>query len=363
MRLLSPFKLGACELPNRILLAPLTRCRAGAGYVPQPMNALYYAQRASAGLIISEATQVARNGIGYPNTPGIYSQEQVEGWKLVTEAVHSKGGKIFLQLWHAGRVAHPSFLEKGEIPIAPSPIAADYMADTANGKQPHVIPRELKLEKILGIVQQFQQGAKNAKEAGFDGVEIHSANGYLIDQFLQDNSNRREDKYGGSIEGRSRFLIEVTQAVVDVWGRERVGVRLSPSSTFNDMHDSNPTGTFSYVAKELDRLGIAYLHLIEPRIRGNVTIEDDGSGLGAKFFRPIFQGAIVTAGGYSRDTGEAILQKNDADLVAFGRLFLANPDLPKRFALNASLNKHNRDTFYTSGADGYIDYPTLEEIS
>ena len=357
LKLLSPAVLGEIELANRMILAPLTRCRAGAGYIPQPINTLYYAQRASAGLIITEATQVARNGIGYPNTPGIYSPEQVEGWKQVTKAVHEKKGKIFLQLWHAGRVAHPTFLEPGEIPIAPSPIAADGMADTAEGQQPHVTPRELKREEIPGLIEQFRQGAKNAKEAGFDGVEIHGANGYLLDQFLQDNSNQREDEYGGSIEKRSRFLIEVTQRVVEVWGKARVGVRLSPGSAYNDMHDSNPTATFSHVVSELNRLGIGYIHIIEPRIRGNVTIEDDGKGLGAKFFRPIFQGSIVTAGGYKRDTGEAKLQSDDADFVAYGRLFLANPDLPRRFALDVSLNKYDRDTFYTSGAKGYTDYP------
>ena len=288
LKLLSPAVLGEIELANRMILAPLTRCRAGAGYVPQPINALYYAQRASAGLIITEATQVARNGIGYPNTPGIYSPEQIEGWKRVTEAVHEKNGKIFLQLWHAGRVAHPAFLEPGELPVAPSPIAADGMADTVEGQQPHVVPRGLKLEEILGIIEQFRQGAKNAKQAGFDGVEIHGANGYLLDQFLQDNSNHRTDKYGGSVKARSRFLIEITQAVVEVWGKARVGVRLSPGSVFNDMNDSNPTATFSHVVSELGHLGIAYIHIIEPRIKGNVTIEDDGKGLGAKFFRSIF---------------------------------------------------------------------------
>ena len=254
-------------------------------------------------------------------------------------------------------MAHPTFLEPGELPVAPSPIAADGMADTAEGQQPHVTPRELNLEEIPGLIEQFRQGAKNAKEAGFDGVEIHGANGYLLDQFIQDNSNQREDEYGGSIEGQSRFLIEVTQAVVEVWGKARVGVRLSPGSAYNDMHDSNPTATFSHVVSELNRLGIGYIHIIEPRIRGNVTIEDDGKGLGAKFFRPIFQGSIVTAGGYKRDTGEAKLQSDDADFVAYGRLFLANPDLPRRFALDVSLNKYDRNTFYTSGAKGYTDYP------
>ncbi|NER05333.1 MAG: alkene reductase, partial [Okeania sp. SIO3C4] len=234
LKLLSPATLGDLELTNRMILAPLTRCRAGDNYVPQPMNVTYYAQRASAGLIISEATQVSRNGLGYANTPGIYSQEQIEGWKQITKVVHDKGGKIFLQLWHAGRVAHPDLLEEGDIAIAPSSIAADYLADLPNGQFPHVIPRELKLEEIPLIIEQFRQGAENAKEAGFDGVEIHAGNGYLPDQFLQDNSNHRTDEYGGSIENRGRFLLEVTQAAIDVWGKERVGVRLSPSSTFND---------------------------------------------------------------------------------------------------------------------------------
>ncbi|MGB3508788.1 MAG: alkene reductase [Microcoleaceae cyanobacterium] len=360
LKLLSPATLGDLELANRMILAPLTRCRAGDNYVPQRMNAIYYAQRASAGLIISEATQVSRNGLGYANTPGIYTQEQIEGWKEVTKAVHNKGGKIFLQLWHAGRVAHPDLLEEGDIPVAPSPIAADYLADLPNGQFPQVTPRELTLEEIPLIIEQFRQGAKNAKEAGFDGVELHGGNGYLPEQFLQDHSNHRTDEYGGSLENRARFLLEVTQAIIDVWGKERVGVRLSPSSTFNDMHDSNLTATFSYVARELDRLGIAYLHIVEPRIKGNVTIEDDGSGLGAKFFRPLFSRTIITAGGYTRDTGEKVIEDNNADFVAYGRLFLANPDLPKRFALNTELNKYDRNTFYSSGEQGYIDYPSLK---
>ncbi|MBV6621639.1 MAG: alkene reductase [Rivularia sp. (in: Bacteria)] len=360
LELLSPATLGEMKLENRMILAPLTRCRAGNGFVPQAMNTIYYAQRASAGLIISEATQVARNGLGYANTPGIYNQEQIEGWKQITKAVHDKGGKIFLQLWHAGRVAHPALLEEGDIPVAPSSIAADYLADLPDGQFPHVTPRELKLEEIPVIIEQFRQGAKNALEAGFDGVEIHAGNGYLPDQFLQDNANHRTDEYGGSIENRARFLLEITQAAAYVWGKERVGVRLSPSSTFNDMHDSNPTATFSYIAEQLNRLKIAYLHVVEPRIKGNVTIEDDGTGLGAKFFRPIFKGTIIAAGGYTRDTGEEFIKDNNADFIAYGRLFVSNPDLPKRFALKAELNKYDRSTFYTSGEEGYIDYPNLK---
>jgi N-ethylmaleimide reductase len=361
LKLLSPGTLGALELPNRMILAPLTRCRAGAGYVPQPINATYYGQRACAGLIISEATQVALNGIGYPNTPGIYNWAQVLGWKQVTKAVHTQGGRIFLQLWHAGRVAHPSLLPDGEIPVAPSAIRANCIADTEYGQQPHVTPKALTLSEIPGIIEAFRQGAKNALSAGFDGVEIHSANGYLLDQFLQDNSNQRTDEYGGSVANRVRLLLEVTQAVVEVWGEGRVGVRLSPSSAFNDMHDSNPTATFSYVASRLNEFGLAYLHVIEPRIQGNVTIADDGTGLGARFFRSIFNGSIITAGGYNRESGETVVQSNDADFVAYGRLFLANPDLPKRFVLNAPLNRYDRNTFYSSGAQGYIDYPTLEK--
>jgi N-ethylmaleimide reductase len=362
LKLLSTATLGTLKLPNRMIMAPLTRCRAGDGYIPQAINATYYAQRASAGLIISEATQVARNGIGYPNTPGIYTSEQVAGWQQVTDAVHAQGGRIFLQLWHAGRVAHPSLLPAGELPIAPSAIPANCMADTADGQQPHVTPRALALEEISEIVTQFQQGAKNAIAAGFDGIEIHSANGYLLDQFLQDGSNQRSDEYGGSVKNRARLLLEVVQAVVDICGQGKVGVRLSPSSAFNDMKDSNPTATFTYVAEALNQFKLAYLHVIEPRIRGNITIADDEQGLGTKFFRPIFQGAIITAGGYTYETGEAILQQNNADFVAYGRLFLANPDLPKRFARHASLNPYHRSTFYSSGEQGYTDYPTLEAL-
>lgn len=362
MRLLSPFKLGACELRNRMLLAPLTRCRAGVGCVPQEMNALYYAQRATAGLIITEATQVSPFGIGYPNTPGIHKPEQVEGWKRATEAVHAKGGQIFLQLWHAGRASHPSLQPNREIPVAPSVIKPEGMAATPQGEKPYVTPRALDIQEIPEIIEQFRQGAKNALEAGFDGVEIHSANGYLLDEFLQDNSNQRTDKYGGTVENRARLLLEVTQAVKSIWGANRVGVRLSPGSSFNDMHDSNPAATFDYVANALNQSALAYLHIIEPRIKGNITIEDDATGLGVRHFRSIYKGTLVTAGGYTKETGEAILEEGYADLVAYGRLFLANPDLPTRFATNALLNNYDRSTFYSGGEKGYIDYPSLEKL-
>jgi N-ethylmaleimide reductase len=359
IHLLSPVKLGPYELPNRIVMAPLTRNRAGAGNVPTPLNAEYYAQRASAGLIITEASQVSPQGMGYPQTPGIYSKEQVEGWRLVTDAVHERGGRIFLQLWHVGRISHPSLQPNGALPVAPSAIAPDGNAATYEGELPFVTPRALETQEIPDIIEQYRQGAQNALAAGFDGVEIHSANGYLLDQFLHDGSNQRTDQYGGSIENRARLLLEVTEAVTSVWGADRVGVRLSPSGTFNSMYDSNPEPLFSYVANALDRFGLAYLHIVEPRVDGNITL-DRASGFPASYFRPIFHGTIITAGGYDRDSGNAVLAAGDADLVAYGRLFIANPDLPKRFALNAPLNKPDRSTFYGGDETGYTDYPTFE---
>ncbi|GAB1542267.1 alkene reductase [Scytonema sp. NUACC21] len=362
LKLLSPFKLGSLKLPNRMLLAPMTRCRAGVGNIIEQISTVYYGQRASAGLIITEATQISPQGAGYPNVPGIHTLQQVNSWKQVTKAVHAKGGHIFLQLWHAGRASHPLLQPDRELPIGPSAIKAEGTVVTPEGEKPFPTPRALKMEEIPEIVEQFRQGAKNALTAEFDGVEIHSANGYLLDQFLQDNSNQRTDKYGGSVENRARLLLQVTEAVVSVWGPNRVGVRLSPSSTYKDMHDSNPINTFGYVVDALNRFDLAYLHIIEPRIKGNETTDDEGQGLGVRYFRPIFKGSLIAAGGYTRETGEAILAEGLADLVAYGRLFLANPDLPKRFALNTPLNKYDRSTFYTSGERGYIDYPTLEEL-
>lgn len=359
IHLLSPVKLGRYELPNRIVMAPLTRNRAGAGNVPTPLNAEYYAQRASAGLIITEASQVSPQGMGNPQTPGIYSKEQVEGWRLVTDAVHERGGRIFIQLWHVGRISHPSLQPDGTLPVAPSAIAPEGNAATYEGEQPFVTPRALETEEIPGIIEQYRQGAENALAAGFDGVEIHSANGYLLDQFLHNGSNQRTDQYGGSLENRARLLMEVTEAVTSVWGAARVGVRLSPSSTFNSMYDSNPEALFSYVANALDRFGLAYLHIVEPRVDGNVTL-GRASGFPASYFRPIFHGTIITAGGYDRDSGNAVLAAGDADLVAYGRLFIANPDLPKRFALNAPLNTPDRSTFYGGNERGYTDYPAFE---
>jgi N-ethylmaleimide reductase len=369
VNLLSPVKVGPYELRNRLVMAPLTRNRAGAGNVPGALNANYYAQRASAGLIITEASQVSPQGLGYPSTPGIYSQEQVEGWRLVTNAVHERGGRIFLQLWHVGRISHPSLQPDGALPVAPSAIAPEGEASTYEGQQPFVTPRALETDEIPGIVEQYRKGAENALAAGFDGVEIHSANGYLLDQFLQDGSNQRTDQYGGSIENRARLLLEVTEAVTSVWGAERVGVRLSPTGTFNSMYDSNPAALFSYVASALNRFGLAYLHLVEPRADADAlkrwakdigNLNDKEVGLAARYFRPIFTGTIISAGGYDREQGNAVLAAGDADLVAYGRLFIANPDLPERFALNAPLNTPDRSTFYGGDERGYIDYPSLE---
>lgn len=360
--LFTPIQIGDLSLPHRIVMAPLTRMRAGEGNVPQPMNVRYYSQRASAALIITEATQISPQGVGYPHTPGIHTEEQIAGWQKITAAVHKKGGRIFLQLWHVGRVSHPSMQPNGELPVAPSAIAPEGMAVTYEGEKPFVIPRSLEVEEIAQIVEDYRQAAENAIEAGFDGVEVHSANGYLLDEFLQDGSNKRNDSYGGSIANRARFLMEVTEAVTEIWGGDRVGVRLSPSSTFMSMHDSDPEALFGYIGKELNRFALGYLHIVEPRIKGDTKVEEDSNGLGVKFFRPIFKGTLITAGGYTREMGNEVLASGDADLVAYGRLFIANPDLPQKFILETELNSYDRSTFYTQGAEGYIDYPTLSEI-
>jgi len=357
--LFSPVKLGPYELPNRLVMAPLTRNRAGAGFVPRALNATYYAQRASAGLIITEATQVSPEGLGYPNTPGIYSPEQVAGWRLITEAVHAKGGRIFLQLWHVGRISHPALQPNNALPVAPSAIAPEGEAATYEGMKPFVTPRALETHEISGIVEQYRQGAQNALEAGFDGVEIHAANGYLVDQFLRDGSNHRTDQYGGSIQNRARFLLEITAAVVSVWGGNRVGVRLSPSGSFNSMSDSDPVAMFTYAAEALNPFHLAYLHIVEPRSDVNYVAGTSTSSLTTGYFRSIFKGTLIAAGGYDRESGNAALANGEADLVAYGRLFIANPDLPERFAINAPLNPADRSTFYGGDERGYIDYPTL----
>lgn len=354
--LFAPVQLGALTLPNRIVMAPMTRLRAIAS-VPQSIMATYYAQRASAGLIVSECTMVSPLSNGYMNCPGIYSPKQVEGWKQITQAVHEKGGRIFLQLWHSGRVAHPSLLN-GEMPVAPSAIAGVGDLHTPVGKVLLETPRALETREIPEIVEQFRQGAENAKAAGFDGVELHGAFGYLIDQFLQDGSNQRTDKYGGSVENRARFLLEVVEAATGVWGGDRVGIKLSPSNTFYGMSDSNRKETFSYVIRELNRFNLAYLHLMEP-LEMDLANPDILNPV-LPVFRPLYKGAIITNGGYDKDKGNAVLASGEADLVSFGRPFIANPDLPKRLELNAPLNAPDPRSFYGSGETGYTDYPFFE---
>lgn len=353
--LFAPIQVGPYELRNRIVMAPLTRNRAGRGQVPQPMNVRYYRQRASAGLIISEATQVCPEGVGYPNTPGIHSTEQMKGWRPVTEAVHQEGGRIFLQLWHVGRISHPSLQPGGALPVAPSAIKPDGYAVTYDGLQPFVAPRALDITELPGIVAHYRRGAQLACEAGFDGVEIHSANGYLLDQFLRDGSNQRTDAYGGSVENRARLLLEVVEAVTQVWGRERVGVRVSPINPFNSMKDSDPETTFGYVAERLGVLKLAYLHMVEMDQSGITT----GQVLNFRRLRARFGGLYMANGCYTYERATAALANGDADLIAFGRLFLANPDLPERFAKQAPLNVPQPETFYGGDEKGYTDYPSL----
>jgi N-ethylmaleimide reductase len=352
----SPFRLGPLLLPNRVVMAPMTRNRAGPGNVPGAMNATYYAQRASAGLIVSEATQVSPQGVGYPGTPGIHSTGQVAGWKLVTEAVSAAGGRIFLQLWHVGRISHPSLQPDGALPVAPSAIAPAGQAMTREGLKPFVTPRALETAEIAGIVEDYRQGARNAKAAGFDGVELHGANGYLIDQFLRDGANRRTDRYGGSAENRARLLSEVTEAIVGEWGAERVGVRLSPTNPFNDMADSNPAATFAAAVGALNRFGLAYLHIVEP-IAGDPVAAGEMPDL--RFFRTIWRGALMGNKGYDLPRANAAIHDGTADLVSFASLFLANPDLPERFRRGGPFNPPDRKTFYGGTAAGYTDYPPL----
>jgi N-ethylmaleimide reductase len=354
--LVSPYRLGGFELRNRLVMSPMTRSRALEGNVQNPLAATYYAQRASAGLIVTEATQVSPQGVGYIRTPGIHSPEQVTGWRQVTEAVHRAGGKIFAQLWHVGRVSHPDF-HGGALPVAPSAIAADGEVFTPSGRTKMVTPRALESHELPEIVAQFRKGAENAKAAGFDGVELHGANGYLLDQFLRDGANRRTDAYGGSIRNRARFPLEVTEAVVAVWGRDRVGYKVSPNSAFNSMSDSDPIATFSYFADELSRLGLLYLHATEG-IAGPMA-PPAGTILAAPVLRQRFRGALILNGGYDADSADAAIARGDADLIAFGVPFLANPDLPVRYAKHTPLNAPDQATFYAGEAKGYIDYPEL----
>ena len=354
--LFSPFQLGPLTLPNRIVMAPMTRNRAGPGNVPGALAAIYYAQRASAGLIVSEATQVSPQGVGYPGTPGIHSAEQVAGWTRVTDAVHGAGGRIFLQLWHVGRISHPSLQPGGGLPVAPSAIAPAGQAMTREGLKPFVTPRALETAEIPGIVEDYRLGARHAREAGFDGVELHGANGYLVDQFLRDRTNHRTDRYGGSAQNRARFLIEVTEALVGEWGAERVGVRLSTTAPFNDMGDSDPAATFTAAVGDLNRFSLAYLHIVEP-VAGDPVPAGEMPDI--RFFRKLWRGTLMGNKGYDLARAQAALRDGAVDLVSFAALFLANPDLPERLRRGGPFNPPDRKTFYGGDAGGYTDYPAL----
>lgn len=346
--LFDPIKIGDLELNNRIIMAPLTRTRAGEGRVPNALMAEYYVQRASAGLIISEATAVTPMGVGYPDTPGIWSDAQVRGWSNITKAVHAHGGKIVLQLWHVGRISHPSYLN-GELPVAPSAIAPAGHVSLVRPITEYVTPRALETEEIADIVEAYRQGAENAKAAGFDGVEIHGANGYLLDQFLQDSTNQRSDRYGGSLENRARLMLEVTDAVISVWGAGRVGMHLAPRADSHDMGDSNRTETFTYIARELGKRGIAFICAREQEADDSLAAD----------LKQAFGGVFIANERFTKAQANAWLASGKADAVAFGIPFIANPDLPARLAEDAPLNEPQPHTFYGAGPVGYIDYPRL----
>ena len=354
--LFSPVKVGPYTLNNRVVMAPLTRNRSTETYAPQEMNVTYYKQRASAGLIITEATPITAQGIGYPLTPGIYTEEQVSGWQKVTNAVHEKGGRIFLQLWHVGRISHPSLQTDNKLPVAPSAIKPDGDAFTYTGLQPFVEPRALETEEIPGIIKDYKHAAENALKAGFDGVEVHAANGYLIDQFLRDGSNQRNDEYGGSIENRSRLLLQVLDAVISVWGSDRVGVRLSPLNTFNSMHDSNPEALFSYVVEQLNPRNLAYIHVVEGSI---MTSIDEETSFDIKMLSKLYHGNYMANSGYTKQIANEAIQSKHADMISFGVDYIANPDLVERLQQDAELNAADPDTFYGGDEKGYTDYPFL----
>lgn len=361
-KLMSPIRIGPFELAHRVVMAPLTRMRAETGARPGHLMAQYYAQRASpGGLIIGEATIAAANGNGYLGAPGLYDDSQIAGWKTIVDAVHARGGRMFLQLYHAGRQSHVDVQPDGEQPVGPSAVPHQGLAYTASGWVANTPNRALTVDEIAALVTQFRLASRRGMEAGFDGVELHAANGYLFDQFLQDNSNLRTDRYGGSVENRARFLLETTHAVIDEWGSRRVAVRLGPSGTFGDMGDSQPEVLFTHVTRELSRLDLAYLHLIEPRMMGNIVdAAKNPAPVASQLLRKHYDGVLIAAGGFEPASAEAILQAGDADLVAFGRHFIANPDLPARIRNGWQLSPHDRDTFYGGTAKGYTDYPRHE---
>jgi N-ethylmaleimide reductase len=369
-RLSSPLKIGPYQLRHRVVLAPLTRMRASKpSLAPRPLNAEYYAQRATAGgLLIAEASPVTATGFGSPGVPGIYTDAQIEGWRAVVDAVHDKGAVIFLQLWHVGRVSHSSFQPGGVLPVAPSAVAIseEFKASTATGQLvPYETPRALQTDEIAAIVESYRQAARNALAAGFDGVEIHGANGYLVEQFLQSRSNLRTDRYGGSIANRVRFLMEVTQAAIDVWGASRVGVRLSPYGIANGSGEADPMPLYSHAIEELNPLGLAYLHFIEPRSSGAGRAEVNWQGVPSAMvlYRPVWKGVLITAGGFSGEAAEAAIAEGHADAIAFGRIFISNPDLQGRLQHGYPLTPYNRKTFYGGDIAGYTDYPVHDAMA
>jgi N-ethylmaleimide reductase len=368
-KLFQPIKVGHYNLRNRIVMAPLTRSRSRQpGNIPSPLNAAYYVQRATAGLIISEATQVSMQGQGYAWTPGIHSREQVEGWRLVTAAVHAAGGLMFAQLWHVGRISHPTLQPDRMLPVAPSAIkpAGEAFIENENGEGelvPFEKPRALQLEEMPYLVDQYARAAKNALAAGFDGIEVHAANGYLIDQFIKSGTNRRTDEYGGPVENRARLLFEVLDAVTPIFEADRVGVRLLPYGVVNDARDDNPEATFGYIAEKLNDYGLAYLHMINSvasAIENKVEPEPAALRM-VELMRNKYRGKLIMAGGFDHDTAEQWLEQGKADLIAFGRKFIANPDLPERLRTRAPLNADDRPTYYGGGSKGYTDYPTLAQ--
>lgn len=367
--LFQPYKLGPFTVPHRIVMAPLTRSRARQhGNVPTPLMSCYYAQRASAALIVSEATQISMQGQGYAWTPGIHSEEQVEGWRHVTEAVHEEGGLIFNQLWHVGRISHPALQPDNMLPVAPSPITPKGHAFIENERGegefvPFVRPRELQIDEIPYLIRQYERAARNAEAAGFDGIEIHAANGYLLDQFGSSGTNRRSDLYGGPVENRARLLMEAVEAIIPIWGPDRIGVRLSPLGTLNDISDGDPETTFGYIAEKLSDYDLAYLHIVNPALFAlEKQTEPDARSIGmVELIRKKYRGTLIIAGGFDRASAEAWLEEGRADLIAFGRKFIANPDLPERFKLHAPLNKDDPSTYYGGGEKGYTDYLALTQ--
>lgn len=353
--LFSPAKLGSIALKNRIVMAPLTRNRSGEAGVPQDLNVTYYAQRASAGLIVTEATPISPMGHGYPGLPGIYTDEQVAGWKKITEAVHAKGGKIVIQLWHVGRISHPTLLN-GALPVAPSAIKPAGKAFTYQGLVDYVEPRALDANELPAIVQDYVYATQCALKAGFDGVEIHAANGYLLDQFLRDGSNKRTDNYGGSFENRARLLLEVTKAVVETAGADKVGIRISPVNPFNNMHDSNPQALFNYVAEQLNQFNLAYLHAVEGGIHG----VGKADAFDFEQMRKLYKGAYMANLSYDKVRGNAAIASGHADVIAYGVPFIANPDLVERYKTDAALNAADSKSFYGGTEKGYTDYPFLK---